>query len=113
MVGLLCVHGQQKGSPCFWEIVMGHELNLGKFIFEKRTERNVTREELAYRVGVGTDRFSRLERGIGAPPIAMMVAVCDALNVSVDEFYGYCGGGWRYTCSQAIHRVLSNAVSAR
>jgi transcriptional regulator with XRE-family HTH domain len=60
-------------------------LDIGSRIRAERTKQNISQEELAEMVGVGTTHISHIETGNTVPSIKVLVAVINALNVSADE----------------------------
>lgn len=57
----------------------------GKFISQLRKENNMTQAQLAQRLGVTDKAVSRWETGKGYPELTVLVSVCEAFNVSVNE----------------------------
>lgn len=64
---------------------------LSEQIARYRKERGMTQEELGRRVGVSTQAVSRWECG-GAPDVALLPAIADALGVAIDALFGREGG---------------------
>ena len=60
---------------------------LSEQIARYRKERGMTQEELGKRVGVSTQAVSRWECG-GAPDVALLPAIADTLDVTVDALFG-------------------------
>lgn len=59
---------------------------IGKYIAGKRKEAGFTQKELAERVGLTDKAVSKWERGKSMPDHAVIVKLCEALNISVNEF---------------------------
>lgn len=57
----------------------------GQFISRVRMEKGMTQKELAQRVGVTDKAVSKWETGRGMPDISSLDALCNALDVSVNE----------------------------
>lgn len=57
----------------------------GQFISRVRTEKGMTQKELAQKVGVTDKAVSKWETGRGMPDISSLDALCNALDVSVNE----------------------------
>lgn len=57
----------------------------GQFISRVRMEKGMTQKELAQKVGVTDKAVSKWETGRGMPDISSLDALCNALNVSVNE----------------------------
>lgn len=64
---------------------------IGSQIAKFRKAAGLTQEELGKAVGVSTQAVSRWECG-GAPDIALLPAIADALHVTVDTLFGREGG---------------------
>ena len=57
----------------------------GQFISRVRMEKGMTQKELAQKVGVTDKAVSKWETGRGIPDISSLDALCNALDVSVNE----------------------------
>ena len=64
---------------------------LGDNIARFRKAAGLTQEELGTTVGVSAQAVSRWECG-GAPDVALLPAVADALGVTIDALFGREGG---------------------
>jgi transcriptional regulator with XRE-family HTH domain len=53
---------------------------------EMREEKGITQEELAVKAGVSLDAVTRWERGVAEPGWTKLVALADALEVSLEAF---------------------------
>jgi transcriptional regulator with XRE-family HTH domain len=81
---------------------------LGAEIRRLRTEKGWLQGELARRTGIRQSRLSRIERGHQAPPVSDLLAIRDALGISLDELV--CGPAAR--ANNANHwRVLHQHFS--
>ena len=58
---------------------------IGKFIAEKRKEKNLTHRALAEKIGVTDKAISKWERGLSCPDISLLLPLGDALGVNVTE----------------------------
>ena len=58
---------------------------IGKYIFNKRKEKNMTQQELASKLGVTDKAVSKWERGIGLPDISYLESLSDILGISILE----------------------------
>ncbi|MGM9849855.1 MAG: helix-turn-helix domain-containing protein [Bacilli bacterium] len=58
---------------------------IGKFIQEKRKEKNLTQKELAYKLGVTDKAVSKWERGQGCPDVSILEILSKELGVSILE----------------------------
>ncbi len=58
---------------------------IGKFISEKRREKDLTQKELAVKLGVTDRAVSKWERGIGCPDISLLEPLSEIFEVSILE----------------------------
>lgn len=58
---------------------------IGKFIQEKRKEKQLTQKELAYKLGVTDKAVSKWERGQGCPDVSILEILSKELGVSILE----------------------------
>lgn len=58
---------------------------IGKRLRKAREEQNITQEYLAEQVDISLAHMSRIESGKTKPSTQVLVALCDALAVSVDS----------------------------
>lgn len=61
---------------------------LGKTIARIRTEKQLTQEAVAERLGIGNEALSRIERGIVEPSITRIFELANILDCSVAELLG-------------------------
>lgn len=59
--------------------------SIGKFIQELRKEKNITQRELADTIGISDKTISKWENGISLPDTSMLMSLCKALDISVNE----------------------------
>lgn len=57
----------------------------GKFIAQKRKEKNLTQEQLAEKLGVSNKTISKWETGKCMPDYAVVKKLCDELEITVAE----------------------------
>jgi len=50
-----------------------------------RTEKKISQEELAGKIGVHPNHLSRYERGLASPSIEVVQKISEALDVSIDQ----------------------------
>ena len=62
---------------------------LGRFIAQRRKERNLTQRELAEALHVTDKAVSKWERGAGCPDISLLEPLAEALELSVDQLLTY------------------------
>lgn len=58
---------------------------IGKFIAKKRKEKSLTQQELADILGISNKTVSKWECGNGLPEVSLMMPLCEALGISVNE----------------------------
>jgi transcriptional regulator with XRE-family HTH domain len=63
----------------------GTDKTVGAVLHRYRLERGITQEALAFRADVTVATLSRIERGVVGPAWASVVAIAQALDVSLDE----------------------------
>lgn len=66
-----------------------NQVKIGKFIAATRKEQNMTQLELANKLGVTDRAVSKWENGRGLPELSLIKPLCDALSLSINEFF--CG----------------------
>ncbi len=64
---------------------MMDQIKIGNFISFLRKEQNLTQRELAERLGVTDRAVSKWENGRGLPDLSLLVPLCEALGISVNE----------------------------
>jgi len=60
---------------------------IGNFIQQLRKEKGLTQKELGNAVGVSDKTISKWENSNSIPDTSMLPALCEALDISVNEFY--------------------------
>ncbi len=63
------------------------QIKIGKFIAELRKQKGYTQAELANVLGVTDRAISKWENGRGMPDFSLIVPLCDALDISVSDFF--------------------------
>lgn len=58
---------------------------IGKFIAQRRKEKNMTQAQLASYLSITDRAVSKLERGKGLPDATYMLDLCKLLDISVNE----------------------------
>ena len=58
---------------------------IGRFIAKLRKEQKMTQFDLATKIGVTDRAVSKWENGRGLPDISLISALCEALEISIDE----------------------------
>ncbi len=62
-----------------------NQINIGRFISQKRREKNLTQEQLGEKLGVSHKSVSKWETGKCMPDYSVIEPLCQALNISVSE----------------------------
>ena len=86
-------------------------MKLNENIATLRKEKNITQEELATAIGVTNQSVSKWESGQCCPDIALLPALADFFEVSIDELMGYKSAKSNETLqidSQAINRAIDD-----
>jgi len=63
------------------------KLQLGQRIKELRKAKNLTQEELAEKIGIGTPNISYFENGKFTPTLETMQKIANVLDVEIYELY--------------------------
>lgn len=61
------------------------QLKVGKFISTNRKLKHMTQRELADILGISDKTISKWETGNGLPEVSLMLPLCEALDISVNE----------------------------
>lgn len=75
----------------YWNGWPNYVRELGDQVFEIRTQRGMSQENVAYAAGLTRYTYQRLERGLGTnalaanPTLATLVAVAQALDVGLED----------------------------
>lgn len=64
-------------------------MQIGEVIRKYRKERNLTQEEMAYRLGVTTPAVNKWEKGNSYPDIMMLAPIARLLNISLDTLLSF------------------------
>ena len=62
-----------------------NQLTIGKFIAQKRKEKNLTQEQLSEKLGVSNKTVSKWECGKCMPDYGIVKPLCQELNITVSE----------------------------
>ena len=82
---------------------------IGKFIQEKRKEKNLTQEQLAEKMGVSINAVSKWERGLSFPDVSLLKKLCQELNISIEELIN----GEKDTSNEAREKAIIKVVQAK
>ncbi len=61
------------------------QIKIGKFIAEVRKEKNLTQRQLADKLSISDKTISKWECGKGIPEASLMLPLCDALQITVND----------------------------
>ena len=63
------------------------QVKIGRYIAEKRKEKELTQEQLAEMVGKSRKAVSKWERGLCLPDVSVYTELCDTLGITLNEFF--------------------------
>ena len=63
------------------------QIKIGKFIQEKRKEKNITQSELAEKLNISDRAISKWENGICLPDAGNMPILCDILDITINDLF--------------------------
>lgn len=61
------------------------QIRIGKFIAESRKSRNLTQRQLADALSISDKTISKWECGKGLPEVSLMLPLCEALDITVND----------------------------
>ena len=61
------------------------QIKIGRFIADRRKGMQLTQRQLADKLGVSDKTISKWECGKGLPEVALMMPLCELLNINVNE----------------------------
>lgn len=61
------------------------QIRIGAFIAQRRKARSLTQRQLAERLGISDKTVSKWERGRGLPEVSLMLPLCQALDITVND----------------------------
>ena len=61
------------------------QIKIGKFIAAARKARGMTQKQLAEQLSISDKTVSKWERGKGLPEVALMLPLCEALQITVND----------------------------
>lgn len=62
-----------------------NQLTIGKFIAQKRKEKNLTQQQLAEKLGISNKTISKWECGKCMPDYSIIKSLCQELDITVSE----------------------------
>lgn len=63
------------------------QIKIGKFISTMRKEQKLTQRELADKLGISDKTVSKWECGNGMPEVSLMLPLCEALHINLNELF--------------------------
>ena len=63
------------------------QIKIGKFIQEKRKEKNLTQSDLSEKLGVTDRAISKWENGVCLPDVGTMPELCSILDISINDLF--------------------------
>ena len=63
------------------------QIKIGKFIQEKRKEKNITQQELAEKLNITDRAISKWENGNCLPDVGTMPELCEILNITINDLF--------------------------
>lgn len=66
---------------------MKNNTNIGEKIRFWRTTKQLSQETLASSAGISTNYLGSLERNLKSPTISVLGRICDALDISLSDFF--------------------------
>ena len=63
------------------------QIKIGKFIQEKRKEKNITQQELAEKLNITDRAISKWENGKCMPDVGIMQELCEILNITINDLF--------------------------
>ena len=61
------------------------QIKIGKFIADTRKEKNLTQRQLADALAISDKTVSKWECGKGLPDVSLMLPLCGALGITVND----------------------------
>lgn len=61
------------------------QIKIGRFIAAMRKEQSFTQKQLAEQLGISDKTISKWETGNGMPEVSLMLPLCEALKINVNE----------------------------
>ena len=74
---VLCL-GQKGGSPM-------DQIKIGRFVAETRRAKGLTQRQLADQLSISDKTISKWETGKGLPDVSLMLPLCQALDITVND----------------------------
>ena len=63
------------------------QIKIGKFIQEKRKEKNITQSELAEKLRITDRAISKWENGKCMPDVGILPELCEILNITINDLF--------------------------
>lgn len=84
-----------------------NQVRIGRFIAEMRKEQAYTQRQLADILGISDKTISKWEMGNGLPEVSLMIPLCVALKINVNELLS----DERLTDSKYKHKTEENIMN--
>ena len=66
---------------------MNSNFNIGNRLQTLRTGLGLSQEQIALRAGITTTYYGQVERNLKNPTIQVIEKICDAMNISLEDFF--------------------------
>jgi len=63
------------------------QIKIGKFITQKRKEKNITQSQLSEKLGISDRAISKWENGICLPDTSNMLELCKVLDITINDLF--------------------------
>ncbi len=84
------------------------QIKTGQFIAEVRKEKSLTQKQLADTLGISDRTISKWENGRGFPDVSLLLPLCEALSISVNELLS----GERISAEDYKEKAEENLMTA-
>lgn len=95
---------------------MNDNFSLGDRIRELRTTCGLSQEQLALRASITPAYLGTIERGIKSPTLRTIEKLCNALDVSLAEFFSTCAAREAVldeVCVQIVHQLDDKSIDEK
>ncbi len=93
-----------------------NQVKIGKFIAEMRKEKALTQRELSEKLGISEKTVSKWETGRGLPEVSLMLPLCSALGIDINELLSgerLDGDAYKDKAEDNIALLLANNLPPR
>lgn len=85
------------------------QIRIGKFITESRKSRNLTQKQHADALSISDKTISKWECGKGLPEVSLMLPLCGALDITVNDLLS----GERVSSTDYQKKAEGNMISLK